>query len=124
MGKIWGNLPRAKTNDPFAEFATTKSFNYCSGSEQIEQLARFCKFVDLERPMSLDVAIETGLFAKKLERPEETKELLRELGDYSFLEWMRKALFDSGIDQDVIDKWFSEMTPDQLAKIKKDVIGD
>lgn len=115
-------LFRAKTNDPFTEFA--ESFNYCSGSEQIEQLARFCKFVDLERPMDLDVAIETGLFAKRLERPEKTKELLRELGDYSFLEWMKKALFDSGINQVVIDKWFSEMTPGQLAKIKKDVIGN
>lgn len=30
---------------------------------------------------------------------------------------------DSGVDRSVIDKWFAEMTPDQVASLKKDVMG-
>ncbi len=72
--------------------------------------------------MDLETAINAGLIAQELKRTRETKECLQKLADDSFLEWMKKALSDSGVDQSVIDKWFSEMTSGQFARLKKDVM--
>ncbi len=108
-------LFKAKTNDPFTEFVNGPGLEFRSSGDLLE-------FFLPEGPTDLETAISVGFIAQELKRARETKERLQKLADDSFLEWMKKVFSDSGADQSVIDKLFSEMTPGQIAALKKDVM--